>query len=103
MLYEVITDADARAVDIGHRHIGVRQGSHAPVERLGEGAYDITLLPALSAWGFGPRGRVTERPTAEQLESLRGRIGMQHLRVAENGGAKELCKDADVSIRNNFV
>ncbi|MGE4527578.1 MAG: FAD:protein FMN transferase [Rhodospirillaceae bacterium] len=73
------------------------------LHRESEGAYDITLLPALSAWGFGPRGRVAKRPSAEQLEALRGRTGMRHLRVAGSDGAKELCKDADVSIEFNSI
>lgn len=67
-------------------------------------AYDITLLPALSAWGFGPRGRVTQHPTPEQLDALRAVVGMEHVRVdtAPDGG-KVLCKDAASSIEFNSI
>lgn len=67
-----------------------------------DGAFDVTLLPALSAWGFGPRGQVTERPTAEALEALRGVVGMAHVRFAA-AEPETLCKDAASSVEFNSV
>lgn len=69
------------------------------------GAFDVTLLPALSAWGFGPGGQVAERPTPERLDGLRTRVGMEHIRVAAaaEGGAPVLCKDADSSVEFNSI
>jgi len=75
------------------------------LHRESDGAYDITLLPVLSAWGFGPRGRVAERPTEDQLNALRDRIGMQalHAEPAADGKPRVLCKDKAVSIEFNSI
>lgn len=72
------------------------------LNRESEGAFDITLLPALSVWGFGPRGTVSERPAPERLEALRDVVGMAHVRVAD-GDPKALCKDAATSIEFNSI
>ncbi len=72
------------------------------LHRESEGAFDITLLPALSAWGFGPRGAVSRRPAPEQLEALRGVVGMKHIRV-DPADPKALCKDAEASIEFNSI
>ena len=75
------------------------------LNRDSEGAFDITLLPALSAWGFGPRGRVAARPSAEALDALRGVVGMGHIRAeaASDGGARVLCKDAAATVEFNSI
>ncbi len=112
----------------------------------GEGAFDITLLPALDAWGFGPKAALADlnadlsaalstmqrqtpaqppsdappskttdtdtadapkpgqaghfiEPTTAELDALRPRIGLQHLRIE---GAR-LCKDAPISIEFNSI
>ncbi|RRD58722.1 FAD:protein FMN transferase [Comamonadaceae bacterium OH2545_COT-014] len=80
----------------------------------GEGAYDITLLPVLDAWGFGPRAATARQaltsasalaaaqhatPTPDALERLRPRIGQRHLRI---DGAR-LCKDAPIQIDFNSI
>lgn len=70
------------------------------------GAFDVTLLPALAVWGFGPRGRVAAHPTADQLDALRDSVGMEHVRVetAKDGsGAKVLCKDAASTVEFNSI
>ncbi len=74
------------------------------LHRESGGAYDITLLPALSAWGFGPRGRVSEHPSAAQLDALRSVVGMEHVRAeTAPDGARILCKDAAASIEFNSI
>jgi FAD:protein FMN transferase len=74
------------------------------LHRESGGAYDITLLPALSVWGFGPRGKVAARPSAEQLDALRSVVGMEHIRAATDAsGAKALCKDSASSIEFNSI
>ena len=79
-------------------------GYATALHRESGGAYDITLLPALSAWGFGPRGRVAERPSTAQLDALRTRVGMEHVRIeASPGGGEVLCKDSDSSIEFNSI
>jgi len=47
------------------------------------GAFDITVGALIKAWGFYRRaGRVPQR---EELESVRGRYGMRHLRLDSDG------------------
>lgn len=69
-----------------------------------EGAFDITLLPVVVAWGFGPQTATNpaaswSAPGDEQLAALRPVIGMQHLRI--EGTA--LCKDAPIQIDFNSI
>ncbi len=45
------------------------------ISELSGGAFDVTLSPVIDAWGFGANGVVTQQPNAEQMESLRARIG----------------------------
>lgn len=54
-----------------------------------EGAFDITVGPLVNLWGFGPRGRPTERPSEAEITEAQQRSGYQRLRV-ENG---QLCTD----------
>lgn len=84
-----------------------------------DGAYDITLLPVLDAWGFGPKAATmptalatvrrtftssgetddTDETGPADLDALRARIGQHHLRI---DGAR-LCKDAPISIEFNSI
>lgn len=80
------------------------------------GAFDVSLLPALEAWGFRhrPSAPVTTNisasaaaaaasptapaaPTEAELQALRQRVGMQHLRIE---GAR-LCKSAPIQLEFN--
>jgi len=45
------------------------------------GAFDITVAPLVSAWGFGPPGRPPEQPTNDEIEQLRVLTGWEKLRV----------------------
>lgn len=87
------------------------------------GAFDATLLPALQAWGFGPRAaarrtalpqagmKLTELagaatgdgheggPDAAALHALRSQVGMQHVRAQ----AGQLCKTAAVALEFNSM
>jgi thiamine biosynthesis lipoprotein len=46
------------------------------------GAYDVTLLPLVRLWGFGPGGPPGDgaEPGAEELARVKARIGLQHLK-----------------------
>ncbi|PAT41037.1 thiamine biosynthesis protein ApbE [Vandammella animalimorsus] len=72
------------------------------------GAFDVSLLPALEAWGFRHRpsapasasaaaATAPATPTEDELQALRQRVGMQHLRVE---GAR-LCKSAPIRLEFN--
>ena len=68
-----------------------------------DGAFDVTLLPALEAWGFGhgpsPRPAPASAPTPQALQALRARTGMAHLRVQ----GSQLCKSAPIHVEFNSI
>ena len=43
------------------------------------GAFDVTLAKAIDAWGFGPNGKITQRPSADDLKRLRATVGVDKL------------------------
>lgn len=74
--------------------------------RLGEGlslqsdgAFDLTVEPLLNLWGFGPKSRGEQVPSAEAIAAARQRVGHQHLRI----DGERLCKDAKVQVDFNSV
>ena len=44
-----------------------------------DGAYDITVAPLVSAWGYGPAGSNLPSPTPEKIKELRGQVGWEKL------------------------
>ena len=50
---------------------------------LTAGAFDVTVGPLVTAWGFGPTGRRAALPTAEELEALLDRVGYTGLVLDE--------------------
>ena len=70
-----------------------------------EGAFDVTLLPVLEAWGFRhgaaarPAHEASPAPAPAELEAARERMGMQHLRVQPG----QLCKDAPIRVEFNSI
>ncbi len=62
-----------RAIDLAHYY-----------SQLTGGAYDLTVLPALEAWGFA--GPIPESPPSdEELAALMELIGLRHIQLAEQG------------------
>jgi thiamine biosynthesis lipoprotein len=49
------------------------------VTRLSDGAFDVTVAPALAAWGFGPGSAGPRMASAEQLAALSGQVGIHGL------------------------
>ncbi len=58
-----------------------------------DGAFDVTVGPLVERWGFGATGEMTEVPTQADLDTLRGRLGHEHLSF--DASASTLRKDAD--------
>jgi FAD:protein FMN transferase len=58
---------------------------------LGEltgGAFDITLGPLISLWGFDAAGRRDERPSAAELAAAKERVGLAKVRVQDTSLVK---------------
>jgi NosR/NirI family nitrous oxide reductase transcriptional regulator len=49
------------------------------------GAYDVTLAPLISAWGFGPEGPVERAPTAAQIQDQLAHVGWQKILLGSDG------------------
>jgi len=70
-------------------------------ERSG-GAFDVTVAPLVTAWGFGPGDPVGTTPDVARLEALRTRVGHDKLQVRMQPPALRKAA-ADVSIDLNAV
>jgi len=53
------------------------------VSRLSDGAFDITVAPAVNLWGFGPGGPDRRVPDDRSVEQAHDRIGYQFLQVRD--------------------
>ena len=51
------------------------------ISKLTGGAFDITVEPLVSAWGFGPTGKPEKIPTDDELKKLLGRVGYYKLEI----------------------
>ena len=61
------------------------------LSRKSEGAFDLTLEPLLTLWGFGAKSRGQVIPDAAALAAVREQYGYQRLQVRDG----QLCKDLD--------
>ena len=64
------------------------------LSRESGGAFDLTVLPLMNLWGFGPKSRGEHSPDAGELEREEARVGHQHLRL----DGEKLCKDVAVQL-----
>jgi thiamine biosynthesis lipoprotein len=46
------------------------------------GAFDMTIMPLVNAWGFGPAQKVT--PDSTKIDSLRSLVGFEKISISEN-------------------
>ncbi|PHM73849.1 thiamine biosynthesis lipoprotein [Xenorhabdus kozodoii] len=60
------------------------------INKLTEGALDVTVGPLVNLWGFGPEGRITKAPTDEELAIRRGWTGIGYLSVEGNNLIKSI-------------
>ena len=51
------------------------------------GAFDITVAPLVSAWGFGPEGEIARMPSDAELQELMERVGYRHLEARAHPAA----------------
>ncbi len=57
------------------------------VSRASGGAYDITVAPFVSAWGYGPQGAAAEAPSEETLQALLPAVGWEKVEVGADGAS----------------
>lgn len=54
------------------------------LNKITEGALDITVGPLVNLWGFGPDKRLNKEPTAEQISERSKSVGIEKLAVAKS-------------------
>lgn len=60
------------------------------ISTISGGAFDVTLAKAIDAWGFGPDGIITQRPSASDLELLRATVGVDKLSYQDDSLMKKV-------------
>ncbi|WGM06540.1 FAD:protein FMN transferase [Arsenophonus nasoniae] len=60
------------------------------INKLTNGALDITIGPLVNLWGFGPEGRITKSPPEETLALRRQLIGIDKLAIDGNSLIKKI-------------
>lgn len=60
------------------------------INKLTNGALDITIGPLVNLWGFGPEGRITKSPPEETLALRRQWIGIDKLAINGNNLIKKI-------------
>lgn len=60
------------------------------INKVTDGALDITVGPLVNLWGFGPEGRPDRIPTNEEINQRRAWIGIEHLSVQGNALVKNI-------------
>ena len=56
------------------------------VSELSGGAFDVTIAPLVSLWGFGARARVGDPPSDAEIASALERVGFERLRLDAKAG-----------------
>ncbi len=54
------------------------------ISQLTDGAFDITVGPAVNLWDFGPKNLDFKIPSISQTDAIKNSIGYQHLEVRIN-------------------
>ena len=56
------------------------------ISELSAGAFDVTVAELVNLWGFGPDGRISERPSDERIEAALARGGFKQLELDSVAG-----------------
>ncbi|MDO4697787.1 MAG: FAD:protein FMN transferase [Pasteurellaceae bacterium] len=62
------------------------------LNKITEGALDVTIGPLVNLWGFGPDKRLNKVPTAEQIAERAKSVGIEKLAVEKIDGKYGLIK-----------
>ncbi|MGY0156788.1 FAD:protein FMN transferase [Edwardsiella tarda] len=60
------------------------------INKLTDGALDVTVGPLVNLWGFGPEGRPDREPSPSQIAQRRAWVGIQHLSLQGNALIKDI-------------
>ncbi|WP_249185380.1 FAD:protein FMN transferase [Moritella sp. 5] len=60
------------------------------LNKLTNGALDVTVGPLVNLWGFGPDNKPEQIPSQQQLDIVKQRIGIQHLAATETTLSKDI-------------
>ncbi|WP_427833993.1 FAD:protein FMN transferase [Actinobacillus pleuropneumoniae] len=60
------------------------------LNRVTEGALDVTVGKLVNLWGFGPDKRLNKAPSAEQIAALAPSVGIEKLSVSDNSLMKSV-------------
>ena len=60
------------------------------LNKLTQGALDVTVGPLVNLWGFGPDNKPEKIPSEQQLTDIKQRIGIQHLSATETTLSKDI-------------
>tara|TARA_B100001971_G_scaffold215182_1_gene259137 strand:- start:83081 stop:84067 length:987 start_codon:yes stop_codon:yes gene_type:complete len=62
-----------------------------------DGFFDVTVGPIVNAWGFGPDG-VQKRPSEKELKILSQLVGMDKIKLFDNGDIKKINKNIYIDL-----
>ncbi|QAV23932.1 FAD:protein FMN transferase [Proteus hauseri] len=60
------------------------------INKMTDGALDVTVGPLVNLWGFGPEGRFIHQPSEDELEKRKQWIGIDYLTVEGNSLIKKI-------------
>ena len=63
------------------------------LNKVTDGALDVTVGPLVNLWGFGPEKRLNKAPTAEKIAERKSWTGVDKLKVFEKNGQFYLEKE----------
>lgn len=72
--------ADVRPMQVGSDTIKVIKRADE-LNKITEGAFDITVAPLVELWGFGRRGDVSKIPSDEEVKETLKIVGMDKLKI----------------------
>jgi thiamine biosynthesis lipoprotein len=61
------------------------------------GAFDVTVGPLVTLWGFGAKGNPLQIPDEQQIERALSRVGMQHLKMGSGSLTRSVELYVDLS------
>ncbi|TJZ53242.1 FAD:protein FMN transferase [Sphingobacterium olei] len=97
-LISTFNKTDTRAIQMDP-HMATVVRKSVEIHKVTNGYFDITVLPLIKLWGFGPDG-FKQNPTTEAISSILPLVGMRNLKIK----AKKIMKNnPGVSIDLNGI